>query len=86
MVHEKRFQFGTDVAPLQQIREALGLSRRKFGDLFDVTDETIRRWETGMNPIRWNWQQVKTFVEIATNLGIDLDSLPDNLGKAPNDS
>jgi transcriptional regulator with XRE-family HTH domain len=86
MVPEKSFEFRSDVAPLRQIREALGLSRRKFGDLFDVTEETVRRWETGVNSINWDWQQVKTFIRIAISLGIDLESLPDVLTKPPDNT
>lgn len=73
------FVFKDNVSIFRQIREKAKLSRKEFADLMNVHPDTIERWETGRQTPRLTMYQVKTLCQIATQLGINLGDIPDNL-------
>jgi DNA-binding transcriptional regulator YiaG len=73
------FAFKDNVSVFRQIREKAKLSRKEFADLMNVHPDTIERWETGRQTPRLTMPQVKTLSRIASQLGINLGEIPDNL-------
>ena len=75
-----RFSLRSDVSVFLQIREALGLSRREFGDVIGVDQDTVSAWERGKtSPWLAIWQ-IKMLDRMLADLGLTWQDLPDNVG------
>lgn len=81
MISENRgFSLRSDLSVFIQIREALGLSRREFGDVIGVDQDTIGAWERGKtSPWLAIWQ-IKMLDIMLKDLGLTWQDLPDNIG------
>lgn len=67
------------VNPLKQIREALGMSQRKFAQTIGVNHSTIFRWENGQTKPLFSVAQVKALQREMWKLGLEWQDLPDDL-------
>lgn len=81
MISENRgFSLRPDLSVFLQIREGLGLSRREFGDVIGVDQDTVSAWERGKtNPWLAIWQ-IKMLDRMLEDLGLTWQDLPDNIG------
>jgi DNA-binding transcriptional regulator YiaG len=64
---------------LKQIREALGMSQRKFAEAIGVNHSTIFRWENGQTKPMFSVAQVKALEREMWKVGLVLQDLPDDL-------
>lgn len=75
-----RFWLTSDKSAFLQIRLKLRLSRRKFGDIVGVNEDTVGAWENGKYAPRLSIAQIKAFTKLLTSLGLTWDDIPDNVG------
>ena len=64
---------------LKQIREALGMSQRRFAKTIGVNHMTIFRWENGQTKPMFSVAQVKALQKAMKEIGLDVTDLPDDL-------
>lgn len=55
-----------DPGELQTVREALGLTTRHLAGMLDVREDTVRRWESGRDPIPVRVREEIETIEAAT--------------------
>lgn len=76
----QRFSLRPDLSVFLQIREGLGLTRREFGDVIGVDQDTVSAWERGKaSPWLAIWQ-IKMLDRMLEDLGLTWRDLPDNVG------
>lgn len=63
---------------LKQVREALGMSQRKFAKTIGVNHTTIFRWENGQTKPMFSVAQVKALQKAMKEIGLDFTDLPDD--------
>lgn len=64
---------------LKQVREALGMSQRKFAKTIGVNHTTIFRWESGQTKPMFSVAQVKALQREMWKVGLEWQDLPDDL-------
>ena len=60
-----------DPGELQTVREFLGLTTAAIAGMLDVRDDTVRRWESGRDPIPERVRQEVEDIEEATARAVD---------------
>ena len=63
---------------LKQVREALGMSQRKFAKIIGVNHTTIFRWESGQTKPMFSVPQVKALQREMWKVGLEWQDLPDD--------
>ncbi|MBW4653975.1 MAG: helix-turn-helix transcriptional regulator [Kaiparowitsia implicata GSE-PSE-MK54-09C] len=66
--------------PLKAIRDALRMSQNEFAHKIGVSITTVSRWETGRNAVTLTIPQVKAMENLLHDIGMNFNSLPDDLG------
>lgn len=64
---------------LKQIRQALGMSQRKFAEALGTYQKTIVRWENGETKPMFSVPQMKALQKAMREIGLDVTDLPDDL-------
>ncbi|MCA2685410.1 MAG: helix-turn-helix transcriptional regulator [Microcystis sp. M038S2] len=64
---------------LKQIRQALGMSQRKFAEALGTYQKTIVRWENGETKAMLSVAQIKALQKAMRQIGLDIEDLPDDL-------
>lgn len=64
---------------LKQIRQALGMSQRKFAEALGTYQKTIVRWENGETKAMLSLAQIKALQKAMRQIGLDIEDLPDDL-------
>jgi transcriptional regulator with XRE-family HTH domain len=77
------FKWEDDKPALKQVRTALGLTQRQFGDLLRVEASTISRWEKGERVPMFTLEQFKALNEAIKPLGLTVLDLPNDLSAPP---
>lgn len=81
MISEKRrFSLTSNESAFLQIRLALGLSRREFGDIIGVDQDTVSMWERGKRSPWLSIWQIKALDRVLADLGLTWQDMPDNVG------
>ena len=75
-----RFLLDSDKSAFLQNRLRLKLSRRQFGSIVFVDEDTVGAWERGKYAPRLSIAQIKAFTKLLTSLGLTWDDIPDNVG------
>lgn len=75
-----RFSLDGSKSAFLQIRLRLKLSRRQFGRIVHVDEDTVGAWERGKYAPRLSIAQIKAFTKLLTSLGLTWDDIPDNVG------
>lgn len=63
---------------LKQIRQALGMSQRKFAEALGTYQKTIVRWENGETKPMFSVAQVKALQREMWKVGLEWQDLPDD--------
>lgn len=74
------FSLDASVSALLQIRQALGLSRKQFGQHIGMNEDTIGKWERGLSTPTLTISQIKRFNQCLTQLNLTWEELPDHIG------
>ncbi|MCA2621236.1 MULTISPECIES: helix-turn-helix transcriptional regulator [unclassified Microcystis] len=64
---------------LKQIRQALGMSQRKFAEALGTYQKTVVRWENGETKAMLSLAQIKALQKAMRQIGLDIEDLPDDL-------
>ena len=81
MISEKRgFSLDNNESAFLQVRLALGLSRREFGAVLGVDQDTVSTWERGKRAPLLNIWQIKVMDKMLTDLGLSWQDIPDHVG------
>lgn len=78
-----RFSLNVNQSAFLQIRLRLRLSRRQFGRIVSVDEDTVGAWERGKYAPRLSIAQIKAFTKLLTSLGLTWDDIPDDVGPPP---
>lgn len=74
------FSLDPSVSAFLQIREALKMSRKQFGQQLGVNEDTVGKWERSKVNILLSVSQIKQLDLYLQQLGITWQDLPDHLG------
>ncbi|HIK39117.1 helix-turn-helix transcriptional regulator [Thermoleptolyngbya sp. M55_K2018_002] len=69
----------TEISPLKQLREELGMSQEDFARALGISGQTVSRWELRKNVPTFTVQQMKALERLLQTIGKTILDLPDQL-------
>ncbi|MBF2083164.1 helix-turn-helix transcriptional regulator [Thermoleptolyngbya sp. C42_A2020_037] len=69
----------TEISPLKQLREELGMSQEEFARALGISGQTVSRWELRKNVPTFTVQQMKALERLLQTIGKTILDLPDQL-------
>jgi transcriptional regulator with XRE-family HTH domain len=76
----EQFSLNASVSAFLQIREALGMSRKKFAQELGINEDTVGKWERSKSNVQLTISQIKRLDVHLAKLGLTWQDLPDHVG------